>query len=204
MNPVPGTQGYGEAIGSFVDTSLGLDFHEVCKNFVEFLPSVPARILDAGAGAGQNAAALADLGHTVVAVEPMQAFLAAARANYPQQRITWIRDSLPSLECLGPETSRFDFILVDAVWHHLDEIERLCALRRFAELLRAGARCALSLRNGPAGIGTRVFPTDAEQTVRQAARFGMDCVMRIENMPSILPNKEDVTWARIVLQKRRG
>ena len=48
-----------EAIDAFIETSRNLSFATVNGDFVEFLPATPGRILDAGAGAGQNAAALA-------------------------------------------------------------------------------------------------------------------------------------------------
>ena len=202
MSIVPGTRGYENAIRSFVDASQALNFQETCKDFLDFLPDTPARILDAGAGAGQNSAALADMGYFVVAVEPMQQFLSAARNSYSSRQVTWLQDSLPLLRHLGDDKEQFEFILLDGVWHHLDDEERDRALKRLAHLLEHGGKCALSLRNGPPGTGTHVFPTNAEQTIRQAKKSGLTCVFRLENLPSILPNKEDVIWARIVLQKQ--
>ena len=202
MSFVPGTQGYEKSIRLFVDASQALNFREVCKDFLEFLPVTPARILDAGSGAGQNSAALAEMGHSVVAIEPMEQFLSVAQNIYSHHQVTWLRDSLPLLQHLGEEKEQFEFILVDGVWHHLDEEERACALKRIVHLLTPDGKCGLSLRNGPPGIGTHVFPTEAEHTVQQARRLGTQCVFRIENLPSILPNKENVIWAHIVLQKQ--
>ena len=202
MGLVPGTQGYEKSVRTFVDVSQSLNFREVCKDFLSFLPLAPARMLDAGAGAGQNSAALAEMGHSIIAIEPMAEFLSAARSLYTHPQITWVQDSLPSLGHLGAGGEQFEFILVDGVWHHLNEEERACALERLAHLLNIGGRCAVSLRNGPPGLGTHVFPTEAEITVQQAKRLGMGCIFRAENLPSVLPDKEDVVWARIVLQKQ--
>ena len=66
---VRGTAGYERWISHFIENSQAFDFHEVCKSFIEFLPVAPANILDVGAGAGQNAMALAQMGHSVVAVD---------------------------------------------------------------------------------------------------------------------------------------
>ncbi len=201
MASIPGTEGYEKSIRSFVEVSLSLNFHEVCKEFLAFLPPAPSRVLDVGAGVGQNSAALAKMGHSVIAVEPIHHFLSVARDLYSHLNITWQKDSLPLLGELNASVEEFDFILVEGVWHHLTERERVAALERFMSLLKPGGKCAVSLRNGPPGLGTRTFPTQAENTVRQAETMRMTCIFRVENLPSIIPSKEDVSWSRIVLQK---
>lgn len=201
MTTVPGTEGYERSIQRFVESSQALDFVEVCQDFLAHLPLLPGRVLDAGAGAGQNAAAIAKMGHSVVAIEPMPAFLAAARATYAHLPIAWFHDSLPRLQRLGSEAAQFDFILVEGVWHHLNEGERSLALARFAHLLKTGGNCALSLRNGPPGMGTCVYATHADWTCQQAQAQGFECVFRIDHQPSIYAHKPDVTWSRLVLQK---
>lgn len=201
MSAVPGTRGYERSVSRFVEMSQALVFSEICAEIVGYLPEPPAQVLDAGAGAGQNAAAMAELGHTVTAVEPMLDFLKAARSRYAGLPITWVQDSLPFLERFGEEDGQLDFVLVEAVWHHLAPADRMAALTRIASLLRSGGRCAISLRNGPAGQGTHVFPTDAATTIREAARLGFACLFSKENIPSVLPNKTDVVWARLVFEK---
>ena len=201
MTTVPGTAGYDRSIQQFIASSQALDFAEVCQAFVDYLPPLPGHVLAAGAGAGQNAAAIAKMGHSVVAVEPMPDFLTAARTTYTDLPITWLDDSLPRLEQLGPAPAQFDFILVDGVWHHLDAAARAIAMARFAWLLKPGGRCALSLRHGPAGMGTCIYPTDARCTIQQAQACGLACVFCLENQPSIFSHKQDVTWSRLVLLK---
>lgn len=201
MTEVPGIKGYDKFVSCFIESSQALCFYEVCKDFLEFLPSISGRVLDVGAGAGQNAATLAGLGYSVIAVEPMTEFLAAARIKYSDLPISWLNGSLPMIECLGSDRRKFDFILVIGVWHHLNEAERALAMERFASLLNSGGKCALSLRNGPPGIGTHVYQTDAGHTVKQAKKWGLKCIFRLEDQPSILRNKDDVKWARLVFQK---
>lgn len=201
MTAVPGTEGYERSIQRFIESSQALDFAEVCQDFLDHLPLPPGRVLDAGAGAGQNAAAIAKMGHSVVAIEPMPDFLAAARATYADLPVTWLDDSLPRLQRLGSVPAQFDFILVDGVWHHLDESERSLAIAHFAFLLKPGGKCALSLRHGPAGLGTCVYPTDANRTLEEARTCGLECALLRENQPSLFSHKKDVTWSRLVLLK---
>ena len=200
----PGTQGYDRKVDLFLERSRAIDFDTLCRPFAAYLPPVPARVLDVGAGAGQNAAALARQGHDVTAVEPLPAFLEDARRTYATLDITWIADALPGLATLEAHTSRFDFVLAYAVWHHLDGGERRAALERIAELLCDGGRCALALRNGPAGLGTRVFPIDVAQTVADARERQLHLLHLVEDQPSLLPGKAEVRWAHAILEKQRG
>ncbi|WOO41385.1 class I SAM-dependent methyltransferase [Rubellicoccus peritrichatus] len=196
-----GTEGYENAVNRFIQVSQALDFKETNKDFLDHLPPIPARILDLGAGAGQNAAALAKMGYVVTAVEPMADFLNASRQTYSKYDIEWFNDSLPLIRCLGTKEGQFDFILIDGVWHHLNEIERVKALERLSFLLVGGGKCAISLRNGPPGMGTHVFPTDLDRTIGQAKEYGLRDVLQLDNQPSIFSYKVGVTWGRVVLQK---
>jgi SAM-dependent methyltransferase len=201
MPDVPGTRGYENSIEAFIQASITLPFEEVCAPFLDFLPSSPARILDAGAGVGQNAAYLARLGHSVVAIEPCIPFLDAARKLFPDLPIVWTRDSLPRLRSFADTSHPFDFILVQGVWHHLTETERTYSLERLGTLLKTGGFCAMSLRNGPPGAGTYVFPIRAEKTMMQAEEFGLRTVLFEANRPSLMKNKPEVTWSFLVFQK---
>jgi 2-polyprenyl-3-methyl-5-hydroxy-6-metoxy-1,4-benzoquinol methylase len=196
-----GTAGYERFIPLFISSSQALDFHVVCKDFVGFLPEKNAKILDLGAGAGQNAAALDKLGFKVTAIEPMAAFIHAGKNAYQDSSIEWLHDSLPQLASLVSYTATFDFVLIDAVWHHLSMSERKIAVSQVSTVIKVQGRCAISLRNGPSGMGTRVFPTDAKETVELFKSYGFKCIFRLNNQASVLPNKESVKWTRLVLEK---
>ena len=131
----------------------------------------------------------------------MQEFLFAAKDVYKNTSVNWLNGSLPNMECLSSETGQFDFALIDGVWHYLDNKEREAAIIRLSQLIKQGGRCAISLRNGPAGMGSRVYPTDSDMTITKFGSYGFKCIFHTKNQSSILPNKEDVKWSRIVLQK---
>ncbi|MEP1741366.1 MAG: class I SAM-dependent methyltransferase [Kangiellaceae bacterium] len=198
---VVGTEGYESFISHFIEVSQSLNFYEVCKDFIAFLPSKPANVLDVGSGAGQNAAALDEQGFTVTAVEPMTEFLSSAKSTYKNSSTKWLNGSLPYLECLEPDIEQFDFVLIDAVWHHINNVERELAAKRLSGLIKPGGKCAISLRNGPAGVGTRVYATDTRITIELFERLGFECVFQVQNQCSILPHKEAVKWSRVILQK---
>jgi len=196
-----GTQGYARFTELFIESSQSLIFHDVCKDFINFLPEKSAHILDIGAGAGQHSAAIAKLGHKVTAIEPMPQFLKAAKNSYRNLNINWLSDSLPELSCLISDNSTFDFVLIDAVWHHLNEDERFMAVNNLSKIINREGKCAISLRNGPAGMGSRVFPTSARHTIELFQNIGFKCIFKIDNQPSIYLHKKKVVWSRIVLEK---
>ena len=195
-----GTKGYERFITLFIETSQALDFHQCCKDYKEFLPVPPASILDIGSGAGQNAAALSSLGYRVTAVEPMYEFLNAAFHKYGPLSVRWMQGELPELACLTSQ-AEFDLVLIEGVWHHLSEEQRAASIARLSSIIRLGGRCAISLRSGPAGMGTTVYPTDVIATIKAFADYGFSSLFYVENQPSIFDFKKDIKWARVVLQK---
>jgi len=200
MNQISGTKGYSEVAELFIEASNEIDFRELHQAFIEFIPAKASRILDVGAGSGRDAAALADMGHTVVAVEPIKEFRCAGKERYNSSTIEWLDDSLPMLPQLA-KTNQFDVVLASAVWHHLNHDEQQQAMKRIAQLLISGGIFALTLRHGPAGVGTHVFPTDGQQTIENAKSCGLTPLLHLPNQPSLMSGKEAVTWTRLVFKK---
>lgn len=192
MSIVPGTKGYEKVVEVFADASFNLYFENINSDFLQFLPQTPARVLDAGSGVGQNSAALAKRGYSVVSVEPLNDFQQIARAKYQDLNISWLNDSLPKLEKIDDSAGGFDFVLIDGVWHHLSKEERIECIRRLAEIVNVDGVCAISLRNGPAGAGTHVFPTCNDELVCYANKFGFQIVLLRENESSKMKNKPNV------------
>lgn len=119
MREVLGTSGYSEFVSRFCDLGESIDFRDLHACILHLLPETGAKVLDIGAGTGRDAAALAAMGHSVVAVEPMDEFLAAGRARHSSLEIRWVSDSLPALREFPTERGEFDFVLCHAVWQHL-------------------------------------------------------------------------------------
>lgn len=200
-NKVKGTEGYTNYLEEFIKATSEIDFFDLHKDFLSYTPKEKGTVLDIGAGIGRDAFVFSKMGHSVVAVEPLQEFRQASAHLYSSDQIIWIDDSLPSLIKLSDYNNQFDFILASGVWHHLNEEEQLLSIGRVSELLKSKGIFAISLRNGPAGAGTHVFPTDGKISIDQASKFGLKNLLSIENQPSLMKNKQDVTWTRLVFQK---
>lgn len=190
---VLGTDGYAEAAQRLLGTRL--PFPEVHAPYLHLIPTRPSRLLDIGAGAGHDAAWLAQQGHEVVAAEPTAALLEGAIRLHGRSRITWIADALPRLDAVTALGRRFAFCLVSGVWMHLDAAEREEAMPRVAALLEPGGTLALSLRHGPVPTGRRMFEVGAAETIALARASGLEALVTTTRA-SIQPGNRDagVTW----------
>ena len=140
----------------------------VLAGLLDLIPAAPARVLDAGAGSGRDAAWFAARGHAVTAAEPVAGFRARIAARAPQ--VTLCDASLPGLEGL---TGPFDLILVNAVWHHLTPPSRDRALVRLAGLMAPDGCLLIALRIGPVPTGQPLHLLDPDAEVARAAAAGL-------------------------------
>jgi SAM-dependent methyltransferase len=168
-----GTEGYGETADVLVKQYEGLAFADVHRDTLPLMPTTPGRVLDVGAGTGRDAAALAALGHKVVAVEPTEELRAHGQRLHPSLSIEWIDDFLPDLNKVRALGRRFDLVLLTAVWMHLDADQRTRAMGRVAPLLAPGGLMTMLLRHGPVPAGRRMFDVSAAETRDLAGRHGL-------------------------------
>ncbi|MQY34502.1 hypothetical protein SRB17_24710 [Streptomyces sp. RB17] len=168
------TAGYAEGAEALAEQYESVTFAEVHREVLHLIPARPGRVLDIGAGSGRDAAALAAQGHRVVAAEPTVELRSLGRRRHADRQIEWTDDALPELPGLIAAGSRFDLILLTAVWMHLDERQRALGMGRVAGLLATGGRIILSLRHGPVPMGRRMFPVTAQETIGLARGHGLD------------------------------
>jgi SAM-dependent methyltransferase len=192
-----GNEGDAEEMEALTRQYESVGFVDVHGPVLHLLPTTPSRVLDIGAGTGRDAAALATMGHRVVAVEPTQAFRDRAALLHPSPRIEWVEDSLPHLSRLTTRGDRFDVIMLTAVWIHLDVEQRPKAMRTVASLLRPGGLLAMTLRHGPAPPGRRrLFETSADETIDLARVHGLRLAVSVEHQADFYGRRE-VTWTSL-------
>lgn len=197
----PGTQGYAQRAAALIPQYESLSFVDHHQAELHLLPKLPSRILDIGAGTGVDAAWFAEQGHSVVAVEPTEAFRTAAMRLHPSPSIEWLDDALPGLDLVLRRGQRFDTIMLSAVWMHLDEAERGIGMPRLALLLAPGGVMALSLRHGPVPAGRRMFQVSGEETIELARQYGLRTVLNVRT-ESLQPlnRAAGVTWTRLAFR----
>lgn len=195
---VPGTAGYAEQADDLVDSYESVVFDDLYRPLMELLPE-GGRALDVGAGTGRDAAALADRGFQVRAVEPTAELRSHAQRIHPNRGIVWTDDSLPDLAVVHSSGERFDLVLMTAVWMHLDESERRRAMPRVAELLAPGGRIFMTVRKGPVPAGRRMFAVPIDPLVVQAQAVGLKLLRRYEFADML--GRSDVSWTMLAFGK---
>ncbi|MFG3363482.1 class I SAM-dependent methyltransferase [Streptomyces sp. NPDC048156] len=195
--PVRGTAGYAKVADILAVQYEEVTFGDVHRDVLKLVPAEPGRILDVGAGTGRDAAALAALGHSVVAVEPTAELRAHGQRIHADGGIDWVDDVLPNLT-LSRQTGQFDAVFATAVWMHLDAGERGRAMARIAALLVPGGRFFVNLRHGPVPAGRHMFDVSPAETSKLGAVHGLQTVHRSERPD--LHGRASVRWSSLVLQ----
>jgi SAM-dependent methyltransferase len=177
-----------------------IDDEALLRPVARFLPPLPARLAEVGAGTGRTAAWLAARGYEVTAIEPVADLREAGMALHPECGIGWTDDSLPGLAALGART--FDGALLIAVWQHLPFASREAAMARLAAIIAPRGVLLMSLRHGPGAPGRPVYPCDPAETIGQAARLGLGLLHR-EHAPSLQQGNRDlgVTWTWLAFRR---
>ena len=164
----------------------------------DLFPAAPVRVLDVGSGNGRDTEWFAAHGYDVTAVDPVAAFVTETMRRAPAATI--LRDRLPSLRTVR---GRYDLILVNGVWQHIDPVDRAPALARLAGLLADGGRMVLSLRHGPGHPDRPVSGIDASETLAQAQDCGLSVLRQCEKQSLQKTNQNaDVRWTWLVFERK--
>jgi SAM-dependent methyltransferase len=202
MKRVSGTEGYAEEAERLIAPYEGLAFADVHEPVLHLIPQASSRILDIGAGTGRDAGAFAEMGHSVVAVEPTEELRSRAVALHQSPLIEWLDDSLPDLRVLQARGEVFDLAMLTAVWMHLDEPQRRRGMPILAGLVREGGLLILSLRHGPVPPGRRMFEVSAEETIRLARVQGLRLLLNRRTESLQQANRAaGVWWTRLAFRK---
>ena len=194
-------KGYAEAAQDLIDRYEAISSADLFLPVQDHLPDAPCRVLDVGAGTGRDAAWFAARSHKVVAVEPVDAFRKAGLSRHRSHGLSWIDDTLPDLSKTRGCGLAFDFVVLSAVWHHLDRAVRPAAFAALKALTAKGGVVVLSLRHGREAPGRRAYPVCAADTRRLAARAGFSIRTQVHAPSLQLRNRDTgVTWTWLVLQ----
>jgi SAM-dependent methyltransferase len=195
-----GTAGYGEQANALIAQYESVGFEDVQRDVLHLFPQQPSRILDIGAGSGRDAGALAQRGHTVVAVEPTRELREDGQRRYCLPNLQWLDDHLPLLQATRKRDQGFDLILLTAVWMHLQVAERHSAMQVISGLLLPAGRVIMSLRHGPVPPGRQMFDVSAAETIELATAFGLHCTYQGEREDMF--DRAGVRWSLLALDKR--
>ena len=193
------TDVYGQHARRLAEQYESITFEDTHRDVLHLIPGEPCRVLDVGAGSGRDAAALAERGHTVVAVEPTAEMRNEGQRIHAGCNVTWIDDGLPELAVIRGRAEQFDLIMLTAVWMHLDTAERTRAMGNLVDLLAPGGRIIMSIRHGPVPEGRLLFEVSTTETAELAASVGLGLIHSSERTDML--GRDDVTWSNLALQR---
>jgi SAM-dependent methyltransferase len=189
-----------EEVGALVKRLESIRFAELHSAVLHLIPARPSRIVDIGSGSGRDAAAFAEMGHSVLAIEPATQLRLKAATLHPSPRIEWLDDRLPALAQVVKRGETFDLAMLTAVWMFLDPEQRRHAMPVVASLIRKGGLAILTLRDGPVPPGKNIFEVAADETVQLAEEHGLALVLDVRRQPSLSGNAQ-VTWTSLVFSR---
>jgi SAM-dependent methyltransferase len=200
---VSGTEGYAEAAAVLLESKL--PFVDLHRGVLHLIPARPSKILDVGSGPGHDAAAFAEMGHRVLAVEPTRELRDPAKVLYPSPLIEWVDDSLPDLQSIRIRGEAFDLVMISGVWMHLDQSQRRAAMPVVASVLAAQGSLIMSLRHGAVPRGRRMFEVTAEETIELANDAGLRPIVNLQT-DSVHPANRaaGVRWTRLAFNVVRA
>lgn len=173
-------------------------FETFHPDLIPYLPSLPAKILDVGAGSGRDAAALASKGYDVTAVEPAHQMLKLAKSIHRSHKIRWIEDKLPQLEALSTENNEYSLIIVSAVWMHLTTAQREEAIQKLAKLLLPKGKLLISFKS--VQKGNHVFhPVDPVEFENFADKHQLTVLKKTKSKDTF--NRANTQWTSYILEK---
>lgn len=195
--------GYEEDAVKLIPRYNAISCDELFSVVLNVFPTSPASIIDIGAGTGRDAAWLAQKGHNVLAVEPVEAFRRVGAETFPFANVRWIDDRLPSLEASIAQGETFDFGLMSGVWQHLSPEERTPALNAISQLIKPDGTFLMSVRHGP-GVNNRpVFKSERQATIDLILSQGFE-ITQINFRPSVQSENiaRGVMWTWITMKRQ--
>lgn len=192
---------YDEASTSYFEAYESLQFAATHRSFLRFLPTPGANCLDIGAGSGRDAAALAKRGYLVTAVEPSNGLRRLAMARHRHPNIIWVDDSLPKLSKVKAMQTRYEFILLSAVWMHIPPSDRNESFSSLRELLKPNGRIGMTLRIGEPPPNRLMFPLALDDVLQQANSNGLVASYVSRTTRDSL-KRSNVSWIKLILQAK--
>lgn len=187
---------YSRNAEQLADQYDSLDFEQVHSDWLAHIPS-EGMALDVGAGSGRDARYLASKGLSVVAVEPAAGIREHAQSYGATQPIHWLDDSLPELNHVHKLQTKFDLILLSAVWMHIAPSQRQRSFRKLSSLLKPNGKMIVSLRHGTSPDERTMHPVSADELAQLAQQQGLS--FRVLDKREDELQRQDVTWQTVLL-----
>ncbi|KXJ60725.1 MAG: methyltransferase type 12 [Alteromonas sp. Nap_26] len=175
-----------------------VSFESVHKDWLDEIPK-EGIVLDVGAGSGRDARYLAAKGLSVVAVEPALNIRELAQTYQVNSPIHWLSDTLPELSEVYKLQTKFDLILLSAVWMHIAPSLRERAFRKLSSLLKPNGKLVISLRHGQCQDERTMYAVSADELAQYASQFGLTYKLLSPDQAPDKLGRSDVSWQTVLL-----
>ena len=182
---------------SLIQQYDSVDFESVHKEWLDYIPE-EGTVLDIGAGSGRDSRYLSKLGLKVFAAEPALSLMLSASENSGGHDIIWFQDELPALSKAKAVGTKFDLILLSAVWMHLSPEQRILSMQSMSSLLNDGGKLVITLRHGEFTDGRSAFPLSPEEVINLAKGNGLRALLTTD-MNNDQLGRGEVVWQTVLL-----
>ena len=165
-------------------------FHKKLFDYLEDASAHKKRlhILDIGCGSGDDAALMANLGHSVVGIEPSDLRKIAIR-DHSHDNVQYRKGQLPALDTLEPN-EKFDLVMMSAVWQYIDPAERVASLVSIAQHLNPGGSLYLTYASPPSRVNQFEVNPDmlVNDIIEANKRLPKASKLNVMGSPEIVPD----------------
>ncbi len=189
---------YSKNAETLADNYNSVPVESVHKDWLDQLPK-EGMVLDVGAGSGRDARFMAAKGLNVVAVEPAEGIREVAQGYTVGKPVHWLNDSLPDLSRVFALQTKFDLILLSAVWMHIPSSQRERSLRKLSSLLKPNGKLVISLRHGACHDERTMYEVSADELAHLASRFGLTYQLLTPEQQTDELGRGDVSWQTVLL-----
>ena len=95
--------------------------------------------------------------------------------------------------------TKFDLILLSAVWMHITLSERQRIFRKLSSLLKPNGKIVISLRHGPSPDSREMNPVSSPELAAFATQYGLQFKVLSSEKRSDQLGRNDVSWKTILL-----
>lgn len=193
----PNIDFYNKNIEKCINQYESLTFNDVHGASVENEIKADARVLDIGCGTGRDANYLASSGRKVVAIDPSNEMISYAKQNNSHENIEYLQSELPTLKNV---TGKFDFVLMSAVWMHLDSDIQKESLKLLKNILKKNGKMMILLRNGEFSDGRESYPFISNDFDVLKEDLNLSSKMLSGTKEDLL-NRTDVSWSKLLISR---
>ncbi|MGQ8367091.1 class I SAM-dependent methyltransferase [Glaciecola sp. 1036] len=168
------------------------------------------RILDVGAGVGRDIKHLAiaaqskGIDYYCVAVEPAIEMLKVGQSSTLGLNIDWIQDELPSLRHTPEQSTKFDLILLSAVWMHVQPEQQALALKKLLSLLADDGVLILTIKLGMGAqelYARAMFEINIDDLIAKADKLGAIAMLETDLVADKL-GRRNIYWQTLSIKKK--